>query len=301
MKVKVLFTALSMVLLSSCAALDEYMDSSVGPEGHQQSTASHRHNGTNSSASSQNRSGNNSTSRASDAGVVKPYVPDESVSSAAPAASNETPVLSNAQETQQLLPDEPQIPVVPLQSSAEANSQNLSSAETAAPSASAEPEVIDVQDARNSQPVLTIPDYARSENLHGNCSNDLNGKVQQAAKELGDELGAKLKADSGAIYVAPTVIPDEFSDCVKDAAPSVKSTITNGGKFTLAQTGGIVVSQNIGSAVVIPSLIRECKKQGIPYLAYSLLGKRGGKVRLTLRIIRVSDGITLTQNYKNLD
>lgn len=313
MKIKVLVTALSMVLLSSCAALDEYMDSSVGPEGHQQTAKpqSNRSRNSNSAASvSQNttntssRNGTQSSSSAgsaSGAGVIKPFVPqEESVQSSSDEGSLKMDA-KNISESQVSLSDDLLIPAPSQQSPKVSDNESLPSADVSAEQKPSEPEVIDVQSSSNSQPVLTIPEYAQTQNLHGSCSDALNDKVQQAAKDLGAELGTKLKADSGSIYVAPTVIPDEYSDCVRDAAPSVKSTIENGGKFTVAQTGGVMVSQNIGSAVVIPSLIRECKKQSIPYLAYTLLAKRGGKVRLTLRIIRVNDGITLTQNYKNLE
>ena len=56
------------------------------------------------------------------------------------------------------------------------------------------------------------------------------------------------------------------------------------------------VSQNTGSSALIPALVRACRQKGIRLLNVSIVRHIGHKTVITIRNIRVKDGITLVQN-----
>ncbi|MGN0908756.1 MAG: hypothetical protein ACI4NA_03975 [Succinivibrio sp.] len=154
-------------------------------------------------------------------------------------------------------------------------------------------------DEETAQQISDLPDYATASGRQ-TCPASLGSSAQSAASELGKALAGKLNIDKGAVFCAPTVIPDEYSDCISDVSAAVASALAASGKFDMADSGRVQVAQNSGSAMLIPAYVRECRRNGIPYLAVSVVRKIGGKVSLTLRILRADTGVTLTQSYRRI-
>ena len=132
------------------------------------------------------------------------------------------------------------------------------------------------------------------------CSNDESSeKAQQTTYNLAGQQASRLKNESGPVYIAPTVITGSVSSCIRDLSPVINQAFKQNGVQTVVGTG-VDVSQNSGSSTVIPSLIRACKQNGIPLLNVSVVRTIGQKTVITIRNIRVKDGITLVQNTTQL-
>lgn len=155
-------------------------------------------------------------------------------------------------------------------------------------------------DENTADEIAELPDYATASGRQ-TCPINLNESAASAASLLTAQLLAKLQSDTGEMYAAPTVIPDEYADCIKDVSLYVAKQITASNRFSYAKGSDIRVSQNAGSSSLIPRTVRECRRLNIPYLAVSVVRKLGGNVALTVRIIRVNTGVTLTQAYKKLN
>ncbi|HAR80601.1 MAG TPA: hypothetical protein DCR21_07180 [Succinivibrionaceae bacterium] len=146
--------------------------------------------------------------------------------------------------------------------------------------------------------VKQMPDFASSSNLNSSCKPSLNEAVQKNSELLAKELSARLNVAPGDIFVANTVIPDELLDCIKDSSGAVKRGFTSESKFTVNES---LKSTADGRATIVPQIMRIARQEKIPYLAVTVIKKVAGKFRVTMRVLRVVDGITLTQNYKNLE
>ncbi len=156
-------------------------------------------------------------------------------------------------------------------------------------------------DEGTAQAISTMPEYATASGRQ-TCPAIYGDKAKSIAYELASSLIAKLSADHGNIFVAPTVIPDEYQDCVNDVSEEIKAAIKNSGSFNPVSDANVAsVAQNAGSSTVIPRTVRECRQRDIPYLAVSVVKKTGGNPVLSIRIIRVNTGVTLTQSYKKLN
>lgn len=141
-----------------------------------------------------------------------------------------------------------------------------------------------------------LPTYASTSKVKCNFDND---KASALAQALASKMAQTLANESGKIYVSPTVISDEYSDCAHDLSNTIASALSSSGNFETVSTN-IAVAQNQGSSLMIPSLIRQCKAHNIPYVAISVIQKHNGKAKFSLRIIRVQDGVTLSQNSNNI-
>ena len=136
--------------------------------------------------------------------------------------------------------------------------------------------------------------------LKAKCGKLNTANIKQVVYKLAYEQANRLKNDKGPIYIAPTVIPSDMSDCVKDVSSAVSAAFKAQG-LEVVQATNVEVAQNQGSSTVIPSLVRACKSSGIPLLNVSVLRVIGGeKHAITIRNIRVKDGITLVQNTNSL-
>lgn len=144
-----------------------------------------------------------------------------------------------------------------------------------------------------------LPDYASSSGKKS-CRPALGQSALKNAAAQTEELCARLNLDQGEIYVAPTVVPDEFRDCIGNLAGAVLSGLKTSGKFTAVQIKSDGIMQNQGSGRLIPQLVRLCRSSGVPYLNVTVVHKVGGNPVLTMRFIRVNDGVTLTQSFKKL-
>ena len=87
---------------------------------------------------------------------------------------------------------------------------------------------------------------------------------------------------------------------VSDISPVIDRAFSQNGILTVEGAGVNVSAQNAGSATLIPSLIKACKQSGIPLLNVSVVRSIGVKTVITIRNIRVKDGITLAQNTTQL-
>ena len=136
--------------------------------------------------------------------------------------------------------------------------------------------------------------------LKAKCGKLNTANIKQVVYKLAYEQANRLKNDKGPIYIAPTVIPSDMSDCVKDVSSAISVAFRAQG-LEVVQATNVEVAQNQGSSTVIPSLVRACKSSGIPLLNVSVLRVVGGdKHAITIRNIRVKDGITLVQNTNSL-
>lgn len=136
--------------------------------------------------------------------------------------------------------------------------------------------------------------------LKAKCGKLNTANIKQVVYKLAYEQANRLKNDKGPIYIAPTVIPSDMSDCVKDVSSAISVAFRAQG-LEVVQATNVEVAQNQGSSTVIPSLVRACKSSGIPLLNVSVLRVIGGeKHAITIRNIRVKDGITLVQNTNSL-
>lgn len=155
------------------------------------------------------------------------------------------------------------------------------------------------QQQQNNRPYVAVDELS----TNSNCSTSLNAEATGLARALIKELSARLRAESGNMYVAPTIVDREYQDCIRDLSYSIEDGLADSQTFTVvpATTNlSNIISQNIGSATILPNLIHQCRASSIPYLVVSQIKKTGGKAALTLRIIRTEDGITLSQTFRRL-
>ena len=155
------------------------------------------------------------------------------------------------------------------------------------------------QQQQNNRPYVAVEELS----TNSSCSTSLNAEATGLARALIKELSARLRAESGNMYVAPTIVDREYQDCIRDLSYSIEDGLADSQTFTVvpATTNlSNIISQNIGSATILPNLIHLCRASSIPYLVVSQIKKTGGKAALTLRIIRTEDGITLSQTFRRL-
>lgn len=155
------------------------------------------------------------------------------------------------------------------------------------------------QQQQNNRPYVAVDELS----INSSCSTSLNAEATGLARALIKELSARLRAESGNMYVAPTIVDREYQDCIRDLSYSIEDGLADSQTFTVvpATTNlNNIISQNIGSATILPNLIHQCRASSIPYLVVSQIKKTGGKAALTLRIIRTEDGITLSQTFRRL-
>ena len=155
------------------------------------------------------------------------------------------------------------------------------------------------QQKQNNRPYVAVDELS----TNSSCSTSLNAEATGLARALIKELSARLRAESGNMYVAPTIVDREYQDCIRDLSYSIEDGLADSQTFTVvpATTNlSNIISQNIGSATILPNLIHQCRASSIPYLVVSQIKKTGGKAALTLRIIRTEDGITLSQTFRRL-
>ena len=155
------------------------------------------------------------------------------------------------------------------------------------------------QQQQNNRPYVAVDELS----TNSSCSTSLNAEATGLARALIKELSVRLRAESGNMYVAPTIVDREYQDCIRDLSYSIEDGLADSQTFTVvpATTNlNNIISQNIGSATILPNLIHQCRASSIPYLVVSQIKKTGGKAALTLRIIRTEDGITLSQTFRRL-
>lgn len=155
------------------------------------------------------------------------------------------------------------------------------------------------QQQQNNRPYVAVEELS----TNSSCSTSLNAEATGLARALIKELSARLRAESGNMYVAPTIVDREYQDCIRDLSYSIEDGLADSQTFTVvpATTNlSNIISQNIGSATILPNLIHQCRASSIPYLVVSQIKRTGGKAALTLRIIRTEDGITLSQTFRRL-
>ena len=153
-------------------------------------------------------------------------------------------------------------------------------------------ETIEVLNTNNESNVAALSSTAK-------CQSEAAESASQVAFELASKQAERLKNEEGPIYIAPTIVSDSLTDCVTDVSGAINQSLKSNGLKTVVGSG-VNVAQNSGSAAVIPPLIRACKQTGIPLLNVSVIRHIGQKTVITIRNIRVKDGITLVQNTTQL-
>ena len=88
--------------------------------------------------------------------------------------------------------------------------------------------------------------------LKAKCGKLNTANIKQVVYKLAYEQANRLKNDKGPIYIAPTVIPSDMSDCVKDVSSAISVAFRAQG-LEVVQATNVEVAQNQGSSTVIPS------------------------------------------------
>lgn len=147
-----------------------------------------------------------------------------------------------------------------------------------------------------------LPVYASGSALAPKCDASLEASSRQAAVSLARQLAAAVQAEPGAVYIAATVIPGKFADCLDDISADVADGMAvNPALQVLSATSPI--SQNAGSASTLPLQIRSLRAAGVPYLVLPVIrdeGKGAADASLTLRFVQVSNGVTVQQVTQKL-
>lgn len=152
----------------------------------------------------------------------------------------------------------------------------------------------------NVTPVLSVNE-ARGL-ADGSCSMTLHYEAVAAIRSMLTDLTGQMQVEPGKIFVGPTIIARDYEECVSDLSSSIQDGLVGNSAFTVVPADNInnLIAQNIGSATILPSMIRQCRSANIPYLLVSQIRNEGDKADLSLRIIRTSDGITLNQVHRRL-
>lgn len=270
-------------LLNGCA---NFFDSSVGPEGYDvivtdgKASVVETHKNT-AKANPQQKNDNAALEKYSPspysgnlkAGQVMPYIPDS------PADNSNAAPLSTLNDSYD-------------QSLEDSKALETPKAPEAAKAEEAPAKEVIIEEASE------LPTYASSSNIASKCNLD-NDKASNAARSMALSIAKKLSQTTGRLYVASTVIADEYSDCAQDVSSVVASALAGNGNFEIISANS-QIGQNQGSSLLIPALIRQCKAQNIPYLNISVIQKVNGRPTVSVRVIRVHDGITLSQMSTSL-
>jgi len=131
------------------------------------------------------------------------------------------------------------------------------------------------------------------------CSTPLKANIHEEAYKLTLGQAERLKDENGPIYVSKTIIADSLKNCISDVSLAINQAFTENNVSTVLGQNNTLV-QNAGQSSIIPQLIRACKQSNIPLINVSFIRHIGNKVVLTIRNIRVKDGITLVQNTKQI-
>lgn len=131
------------------------------------------------------------------------------------------------------------------------------------------------------------------------CGSINTADASATAYEIVKAQALRLHNETGPIYIAPTVIPDDLTDCLTDLSGSIRQALAQSGIQTVSSKG-IAVSQNSGSSSMIPSLVRACRQAGIPLINVSVIRHIGPNIVINIRNMRAKDGITLVQNTTQL-
>ena len=151
--------------------------------------------------------------------------------------------------------------------------------------------------------VSELSGYTQQQRSALGCSIALHTEASGVARTLIKSLAERLRNVSGSIFVAPTIVDREYQECVGDLSIAIQDGLTSVPAFQVvpATTNlNNIISQNVGSASMLPNIIHQCRASSIPYLVVSQIRKTGDKAALTLRIISTQDGITLNQTFRRL-
>ena len=146
-----------------------------------------------------------------------------------------------------------------------------------------------------------LPVYASSTaERPSSCTPDIDRRAESVAFALTQSLLLRSRVARGQIYVAPTMIPSQYTDCIPSLKLMISHAIQTSESFEVIDNRELDEGFEIFSSTAVPALIRSCKQLGIPYIAVSSIRKAGQEPALTIRFIRVQDGITLFQSYQKL-
>lgn len=166
--------------------------------------------------------------------------------------------------------------------------------------------VFNKEETQSETAATMLPDYAATAEVDS-CDLRVAGDIVDKTRLLCARLVNRLQVDSGAAYAAPTAIPAKYSDCVPDLSPLINQTLRENEGRSLIAIGDVSLLNQLQSAqtgsgeAAIPNLIRQCRAHDVPYLIASSIREVGGSPALTIRIVRVQDGVTLAQGMEKAD
>lgn len=342
LKKSLLLSCMCLGIVSLTACNTYYFDSSVGPDGqqvqaeqvrpHKKAPTKNNKKATVNKKKSQNQTVVKSDDKAKSdlvakafnqemqAGVVKPYVPDDGKDQ---AEGSLLPVLNDLKEKENSSPLASVSVKDVVQGNVDLNNLNQDQNATTNVETQSKvpqsfvPEENTPQDltklekednatAVNSQEVEiansneeSTLESLQSAPVNSKCGTANTSNAAQIAYKIAVGQAQRLKNEQGPVYIAPTVVPDSVSDCIGDLSGAIRQALNSAGIETVVGAG-VDVSQNAGSSAVIPSLVRACRQSGIPILNVSVIRHIGPKTVINIRNMRAKDGITLVQNTSQL-
>lgn len=172
------------------------------------------------------------------------------------------------------------------------------------PAENAETLLFDSNAVNNTQGVNSVSDFdTYPEGNDGRCSLRLHSEASGIASGMIRDLTGRMRTEPGFVFIAPTAVSGEYNECINDLAPALKDGLAGNESFVVTSGNtnlNNMVSQNAGSSVMLPGLISQCRAADILYLVTSQVSKKGDKAALTVRVVRTSDGVTVTQGFRRL-
>ena len=132
------------------------------------------------------------------------------------------------------------------------------------------------------------------------CIDDMQGKAESALITLMDTvLQRNVMAQSSAVYISPYVVDAKYNDCVNTINSDLYGILARNGYAPIK--GDNNISQNSGSSSLIPTLIRHCRSQNIPYVVLGAIEDINKAPSASLKIIDVKSGAILFNQHKKLN
>lgn len=314
----VISSALVALTLSSCSSY--YFDSSIGPQGatlpQKEAVKTSPKKTAQKSVKKANKTAQTQVSNVSTklkAGQIKPYIPDENLSQSSMVLlpsiekneSSKEVAIPYALESEQnsKLATNLKEKVEPVKLEGDKLEDSKSSLVDTKEQEQEQVQEVKAQLDKPSAIVIandadTLSSQDKSKTLE-KCGEINTEHAREVAFSVASNQATRLKGETGSIYISRTVVPNNLSDCIGDLSAGIYEGLQGSGLNTLKdQNMGIY--QNQGSNAMIPTLIKACKQNGIDILNVSTIRKIGSNTVITIRNIRVKDGITLVQNTTSL-
>lgn len=132
------------------------------------------------------------------------------------------------------------------------------------------------------------------------CVANMQEKAENAFITLIDTATKKnVMSPNSAVYIAPYVVDAKYNDCINTINSDLYRILSANGYAPIKEQNSI--SQNLGSRSLIPSLIRHCRSQNIPYVLLGAIEEIRKAPNASLKIIDVKSGAILFNQNKKLN